>query len=145
MALNTKSSTFLKWLSRGRLKHVRQGSSQPHLLEEPEEPEIVSVIPGPQSRQRMEELAKIQSMGSIQFFVDYKKSVGNYIVDVDGNKMLDVFTNISSIPLGYNHPALLAAARGEEMMDSLVNRPALGVFPGDNWGDKLKVGGKPFI
>ena len=123
---------------------MRQGSSQPQLLSEPEGPEVVSDIPGPQSKQRMEQLAKIQSMGSIQFFVDYKKSVGNYIVDVDGNKMLDVFTNISSIPLGYNHPALQAAARGEEMMDSLVNRPALGVFPGDNWGDRLKVCRKKF-
>ena len=46
--------------------------------------------------------------------------------------------HISSIPLGYNHPALLAAARGDEMMESLVNRPALGVFPGDNWGDRLR-------
>jgi len=115
---------------------VRQSSSQ--ALTEPERPQVVSDIPGPQSKQRMEQLAKIQSMTSIQFFVDYKSSVGNYIVDVDGNKLLDVFTNISSIPLGYNHPALMAAARGEEMMESLVNRPALGVFPGENWADSLK-------
>lgn len=54
-----------------------------------------------------------------------QSSVGNYIVDVDGNKMLDIFTNISSIPLGYNHPALLEAARGDEMLDSLVNRPGI--------------------
>ena len=137
MALSSKSSTLLKLLSRGGLKNVRQSSSQ--ALTEPERPQVVSDIPGPQSKQRMEQLAKIQSMTSIQFFVDYKSSVGNYIVDVDGNKLLDVFTNISSIPLGYNHPALMAAARGEEMMESLVNRPALGVFPGENWADSLKV------
>jgi len=98
---------------------------------------VLTSIPGPASKSKMEQLSRIQSMSSIQLFVDYKSSVGNYIVDVDGNKMLDIFTNISSIPLGYNHPALLEAAMGEEMLDSLVNRPALGVFPGEHWADRL--------
>ena len=39
-------------------------------------------------------------MKSVQYAVDYNKSYGNYIVDADGNTMLDVFTNISSIPIG---------------------------------------------
>ena len=139
MALSTKPANILKLLSSRGLKNVRQASSEAQILSEPEGPEVVSTIPGPQSRLRMEQLSKIQSMTSIQFFVDYKSSVGNYIVDVDGNKMLDIFTNISSIPLGYNHPALISAARGEDMLETLVNRPALGVFPGDNWADRLKV------
>ena len=119
-------------------QHVRHGSvSAKKLLSEPAAPEVLTSIPGPASKSKMEQLSRIQSMSSIQFFVDYKSSVGNYIVDVDGNKMLDIFTNISSIPLGYNHPALLEAAMGEEMLDSLVNRPALGVFPGEHWADRL--------
>ena len=36
----------------------------------------------------------------LHFFVDYEKSQGNYIVDADGNVMLDIFNQIAALPLG---------------------------------------------
>ena len=68
---------------------------------EPAGPSMVtSEVPGPKSLEKKAELSKIQAMDSVSFFVDYNKSLGNYCVDADGNTLLDVFTSISSVPIG---------------------------------------------
>lgn len=77
-----------------------RNSSSINRLEEPPAPVMITDCPGPKSQGIMAELDTLQSMKSVQFAVDYNKSVGNYIVDADGNTLLDVFTNISSIPIG---------------------------------------------
>ena len=72
------------------------------------------------------QLSKIQECSATHFFLDYEKSYGNYLVDADGNRMLDVFAQIASLPLGYNHPRLtrfvflaaLLSSLGEVYIDS---------------------------
>lgn len=59
-------------------------------------------------------MGKIQQADSVSFFADYEKSIGNYIVDADGNYILDVYMQISSIPIGYNHPNILEALNKKE-------------------------------
>lgn len=106
---------------------------------EPTQPKVVtSEIPGPKSKQLIGDLDSVTQSSSVQFFADYEKSIGNYISDVDGNSYLDVFMQISSMPLGYNHPEMLEVFRNEQNLKALVNRPALGSFPNEFWPKKLK-------
>lgn len=105
---------------------------------EPQEPEMLTCVPGPKSQSLRQELLAVQNVASVQFFCDYDRSKGNYIVDVDGNTMLDLYTQISSIPIGYNHPEMLGAMSKPENLTSFVNRPALGVYPPADWMSRLQ-------
>ena len=75
----------------------------------------------------------------IQFFVDYDKCYGNYIVDVDGNIFLDLFQSIASLPLGYNNQSMIKelCTSNQENISWIVNRPALGNCPPKDWPSKL--------
>lgn len=104
---------------------------------EPAGPNLVTPIPGPKSKEYLAELNNIQFSSSVIFFTDYDKSIGNYIVDVDGNTLLDVYTQIASLPLGYNHPDMLNVMTSPDNVKTFVNRPALGLFPGKGWPSRL--------
>ncbi|KAJ2910991.1 hypothetical protein GGI21_000286 [Coemansia aciculifera] len=122
----------------GRLGHYysRRQASQ---LAEPKQPEVVtSEIPGPQSKAALARLSKLQDTRAAVFACDYSKSVGNYIVDADGNQLLDLYCQIASIPVGYNNEALLKAAQSPEVASTLINRPALGVYPPKDWASVLE-------
>ncbi|KAK0053080.1 4-aminobutyrate aminotransferase mitochondrial-like isoform X1 [Biomphalaria pfeifferi] len=96
---------------------------------EPSAPVVVTTVPGPKSLALKQELDPIQNTDAIQFFVDYKKSYGNYIADVDGNFLLDLYTQIASVPIGYNHPRMTQVLKDPDNLSTFVNRPALGIFP----------------
>jgi 4-aminobutyrate aminotransferase/(S)-3-amino-2-methylpropionate transaminase len=72
--------------------------------------------------------------------VDYDASNGNFIVDADGNTLLDVFAQISSIALGYNAPPMLELAKSDAFAKAAINRPALGSFPPVKWSEWLEKG-----
>jgi len=50
------------------------------------------------------------------------------------------YAQIASIPIGYNNLALRAAASSPEMVNALINRPALGNFPPGDYAHLLKSG-----
>eukprot|EP00163_Fabomonas_tropica_P003983 TRINITY_DN1353_c0_g1_i2.p1 TRINITY_DN1353_c0_g1~~TRINITY_DN1353_c0_g1_i2.p1 ORF type:complete len:444 (-),score=146.61 TRINITY_DN1353_c0_g1_i2:507-1838(-) len=71
----------------------------------------------------------LQEGGAVATFVDFDKSKGNYVVDPDGNTILDVHGHIASLPLGYNHPYFENAAKTEEWKHWTLHRPASGTMP----------------
>ncbi|KAH7268311.1 4-aminobutyrate transaminase [Fusarium solani] len=112
----------------------------PFFPDEPEGPTVVTAVPGPKSKDAVRRLDKVYDASAAVISVDYHKSYGNYIVDVDGNVMLDVYAQIASIPVGYNNPTLLKAATSPIMASALINRPAMGNFPQNDWASILETG-----
>ncbi|EXJ79858.1 4-aminobutyrate aminotransferase [Capronia epimyces CBS 606.96] len=110
------------------------------LADEPVAPKVVTAIPGPKAQEHIAELNKVFDTRSLNMLANYQKSYGNYISDPDGNILLDVYAQIASIPVGYNNPALIEAAKSDQMISALINRPALGNFPSHDWASILETG-----
>ncbi|PIG87885.1 hypothetical protein AARAC_000864 [Aspergillus arachidicola] len=119
--------------------HLR-AAAKPFFADEPAGPKLATAIPGPKNKAATAELDKVFDVRSLNMLTDYSKSIGNYIADLDGNVLLDVYAQIASIPVGYNNPHLTKVAQSPEMTTSLINRPALGNFPSADWADILNTG-----
>ena len=65
--------------------------------------------------------------------VDLSKSLGVTIVDSNGKEYIDMYNNIASLPVGYNHPRMLDAVRNGDWNQHLLQRQSLGVMPPDDW------------
>ncbi|MDB4998089.1 MAG: hypothetical protein JWM74_5521 [Myxococcaceae bacterium] len=105
----------------------------PPIAGEPTHAEVRTKIPGPRSEELRARHAKYQDARTVHVYPDAKKSLGNYLVDVDGNVMLDVYGHIASVPVGYNHPELLAAWKSGRFDWCAGFRPALGIAPPPEW------------
>jgi len=105
--------------------------------EEPSRPQMVTTVPGPKSQELTARLGTYQNTDAVHFFVDYEKSKGNFVVDVDGNTLLDVFTQIASLPLGYNHQSLVDSLTDPQNLSTFINRPALGSYPPADFVERL--------
>ncbi|KAI2615471.1 4-aminobutyrate aminotransferase [Hypoxylon sp. NC1633] len=137
--LSSASRPVSRSLTRGfAVSSARMASS--FVPGEPEGPTVKTEIPGPASKEYITKLTQVFDTRSLNMLADYTKSVGNYIVDPDGNALLDVYAQIASIPVGYNNPILKKAAESPEMITALINRPALGNFPSHDWADVLETG-----
>jgi 4-aminobutyrate aminotransferase / (S)-3-amino-2-methylpropionate transaminase len=105
---------------------------------EPERIQVKTEIPGPASEALRARHGRYQDARTIHVYQDARRSLGNYLVDVDGNVLLDVYGHIAALPLGYNHPDLLAAFRGGRFDWTAGYRPALGIAPPAEWVDVVE-------
>ena len=53
-----------------------------------------------------------------------------------GKKIIKIAKHIS---VGYNHPDLLDIFKDPAVITTMVNRPALGVYPAKEWPDMLRT------
>ncbi|MSQ00555.1 MAG: aminotransferase class III-fold pyridoxal phosphate-dependent enzyme [Myxococcales bacterium] len=102
---------------------------------EPVAAHVATAIPGPRSQALRARHGLIQDARTIHFYQDARASIGNYLRDVDGNTLLDVYGHIAAVPLGYNHPDLLHAWRGGRFDWCAGWRPSLGVAVPPEWVD----------
>ena len=82
---------------------------------------VTDDVPGPRTR----ELAArggfdMQSIYRL-LVIDDVASSGPWIVDADGNVLLDLFANFALGALGYNHPAILAVTRSDAFAHAAAN------------------------
>ena len=116
------------------------GGETPFFPDEPKAPRVKTAIPGPVSKKAIQDLDRVFDTRSLNMIANYQNSFGNYIADLDGNVLLDVYAQIASIPVGYSNPSLLHAATSPEMASAIINRPALGNFPQHDWASILETG-----
>ncbi|HEY4118129.1 MAG TPA: aminotransferase class III-fold pyridoxal phosphate-dependent enzyme [Byssovorax sp.] len=105
---------------------------------EPERALVKTAIPGPRSEALRARHARFQDARTVHVYQDAARSVGCYLVDVDGNALLDLYAHIAAVPLGYNHPDLLTAWRSGRFDWCASFRPALGVAPPAEWVDLVE-------
>jgi 4-aminobutyrate aminotransferase/(S)-3-amino-2-methylpropionate transaminase len=87
----------------------------------PNHPSVVTELPGPRAKELMPQGSFDMQSIYRAAIIDDARSQGCYLVDVDGNVLLDLFANFALGALGYNHPAMLATARSEDFIHAAIN------------------------
>uniref|UniRef100_A0A8C2R1G8 4-aminobutyrate aminotransferase, mitochondrial n=1 Tax=Capra hircus TaxID=9925 RepID=A0A8C2R1G8_CAPHI len=75
-------------------RHISQAAAKVDVEFDYDGPLMKTEVPGPRSR----------NAEAVHFFCNYEESRGNYLVDVDGNRMLDLYSQISSVPIAGSPP-----------------------------------------
>ena len=136
-ALENNAAAGLQSFSTSPSCNSLPATPSPPFPDEYSSAQVQTPVPGPKSLALKQEMDAVQQTSTIHFFVDYASSRGNYLVDVDGNRYLDVLGQIASLPIGYNHPAILSAMTDPANLPMLAQRPCLGLLPPKDWAERI--------
>jgi len=76
-----------------------------------------TAVPGPETRKFV--VPARQRRAATSFVGDvgeYRTFNGAYVLDAEGNRMLDMFSHIASLPLGHDHPELDEFSEDDALM-----------------------------
>lgn len=101
-------------------------------------PKVDGELPGPRSREQMARGTLDMQSFYRALVIDDAKSHGVYMVDVDGNELLDMFASFALGALGYNHPALTELTRSEAFARAAANPTSTPFITTPQWFDVLE-------
>jgi 4-aminobutyrate aminotransferase / (S)-3-amino-2-methylpropionate transaminase len=96
-------------------------------------------LPGPRTRALIARGGFDLQNGYRSVVMDDTASRGVHLVDVDGNVFLDLFANFALGALGYDHPAVLAAARSEAFVHASANPTSTPFVTTPAWFDFVEA------
>lgn len=107
-------------------------------MSEPLRTLVKTDIPGPRSKALIAEGAFDMQSIYRSLVIDDAKSQGPYIVDADGNVVLDMFANFALGALGYNHPALVELAKSDAFLRASINPTSTPFVTTPAWFDLMR-------
>ena len=107
--------------------------SPPRIVGEPERIDIKTAIPGPRTEELRARHGRYQDARTVHVYQDAKKSLGNYLVDVDGNVLLDVYGHIACVADRLQPPRSARRLADGRFDWRAGYRPALGIAPPAEW------------
>lgn len=101
-------------------------------------PHVATELPGPKSRELMARGGLDMQSAYRALVIDDQKSQGPYIVDVDDNVLLDLFSSFALGALGYNHPSFEALTKTEAFARAAMNPTSTPFVTTPGWFDTLE-------
>jgi 4-aminobutyrate aminotransferase/(S)-3-amino-2-methylpropionate transaminase len=91
-------------------------------------PKVITSYPGPKTQDHLQSFSNVLFNRNKEL-IDADKSFGNYFTDMDGNVVLDMEMDNGRNLLGYNSRRLLRETEFQKYTKYLIQRPAMGMFP----------------